>query len=423
MPTQPRQRAPWGPVPPAPRPRKGFLDVLRSITAGLVLAFAGSRANVARTILSCAGIVIGIGALITVVTVGDVGERYARAYSEAVAGRAATLQVDLMVRPGNLEAFEADLLRAGGSAVSLNTWLGGPLIRSAGTTLPEASITAVDASLSDIRRLEMVRGRWFAEQDRASLVPMLVVNEELADILGDGTDVQIGSRRWLDARVVGVVESNAFSSYPQAYLLRAPASAELLSSSEEDMQSYSVLLPPDDADPEAFLARLESAAWRWDLPASSVREAVSVWRSDDAAEVQEILDYLSLGLLGVASITLLTGLLGVLNVGLVTVRERRRELATYRALGASSLTLFVAVVTEAVVVSVVAGAIALALCLAGAWGVDLLASPYLPSDVSVSVPPEAALVGLSGAAFVGLLAGVIPAWRALRASVVAGLRE
>lgn len=397
--------------------------MLRSITAGLVLAFAGSRANVARTILSCAGIVIGIGALITVVTVGDVGERYARAYSEAVAGRAATLQVDLMVRPGNLEAFEADLLRAGGSAVSLDTWLGGPLIRSAGTTLPEASITAVDASLSDIRRLEMVRGRWFAEQDRASLVPMLVVNEELADILGDGTDVQIGSRRWLDARVVGVVESNAFSSYPQAYLLRAPASAELLSSSEEDMQSYSVLLPPDDADPEAFLARLESAAWRWDLPASSVREAVSVWRSDDAAEVQEILDYLSLGLLGVASITLLTGLLGVLNVGLVTVRERRRELATYRALGASSLTLFVAVVTEAVVVSVVAGAIALALCLAGAWGVDLLASPYLPSDVSVSVPPEAALVGLSGAAFVGLLAGVIPAWRALRASVVAGLRE
>lgn len=397
--------------------------MLRSITAGLVLAFAGSRANVARTILSCAGIVIGIGALITVVTVGDVGERYARAYSEAVAGRAATLQVDLMVRPGNLEAFEADLLRAGGSAVSLNTWLGGPLIRSAGTTLPEASITAVDASLSDIRRLEMVRGRWFAEQDRASLVPMLVVNEELADILGDGTDVQIGSRRWLDARVVGVVESNAFSSYPQAYLLRAPASAELLSSSEEDMQSYSVLLPPDDADPEAFLARLESAAWRWDLSASSVREAVSVWRSDDAAEVQEILDYLSLGLLGVASITLLTGLLGVLNVGLVTVRERRRELATYRALGASSLTLFVAVVTEAVVVSVVAGAIALTLCLAGAWGVDLLASPYLPSDVSVSVPPEAALVGLSGAAFVGLLAGVIPAWRALRASVVAGLRE
>ncbi|GAA3980501.1 FtsX-like permease family protein [Thermobifida alba] len=397
--------------------------MLRSITAGLVLAFAGSRANVARTILSCAGIVIGIGALITVVTVGDVGERYARAYSEAVAGRAATLQVDLMVRPGNLEAFEADLLRAGGSAVSLDTWLGGPLIRSAGTTVPEASITAVDASLSDIRRLEMVRGRWFAEQDRASLVPMLVVNEELADILGDGTDVQIGSRRWLDARVVGVVESNAFSSYPQAYLLRAPASAELLSSSEEDMQSYSVLLPPDDADPEAFLARLESAAWRWDLPASSVREAVSVWRSDDAAEVQEILDYLSLGLLGVASITLLTGLLGVLNVGLVTVRERRRELATYRALGASSLTLFVAVVTEAVVVSVVAGAIALALCLAGAWGVDLLASPYLPSDVSVSVPPEAALVGLSGAAFVGLLAGVIPAWRALRASVVAGLRE
>ncbi|MEY9213682.1 ABC transporter permease [Thermobifida halotolerans] len=400
--------------------------MLRSVTAGLVLAFAGSRANVARTILSCAGIIIGIGALITVVTVGDVGERYARSYSEAVAGRAATFQVDLTVQPENPEAFETDLRRAGGSAVSLDTWISGPLLRSAGTTIPDVSVNAVDASLSDIRRLEMVRGRWFAEEDQESLVPMLVANEALAELLGDGTDVQIGSRRWLDARVVGVVESSAFDSHPQAYLLRAPASAELLpAASSEDffLLTYSVLVPPDDADPEAFLRRLEPVSWRWGLPTENLYEAVSVWRSDDAEAVQEVLDYLSLGLLGVASITLLTGLLGILNVGLVTVRERRRELATYRALGASSLTLFVAVVTEAVVVSVVAGAIALTLCLAGAWGADILVSPYLPSDVSIFVPPEAALVGLSGAAFVGLLAGVIPAWRALRASVVAGLRE
>jgi len=409
------------------RLRKVFPDVLRSITAGLVLAFAGSRANVARTILSCAGIVVGIGALITVVTAGDLGERYAKAYSESVAGRAATFQVDLMAELEDLEAFEADLQRAGGTVVSLSTWISGPVVRSGGTPVPDVAFAAVDASLSDIRRLEIVQGRWFTEEDQESLVPVLVVNEELAGLLGDVTDVEIGTRRWLSARVVGVVETSAFESYPQLYLLRSPASEELmssLSSSEEPlMLSYSVLVPPTDADPDSFLYRLASASWRWGAPTENIDEFVSVWRSDDSEAVDEMLGYLSMGLLGVASITLLTGLLGVLNVGLVTVRERRRELATYRALGASSLTLFVAVVTEAVVVSVVAGAIALTLCLAGAWVVDVLASPYLPSDVSVFVPPEAALVGLASAAFVGLLAGIIPAWRALRASVVAGLRE
>ncbi|TDQ54701.1 putative ABC transport system permease protein [Actinorugispora endophytica] len=397
------------------------------MTAGLVLAFAGSRANITRTLLSCAGIVVGVGSLIAVVTAGHVGERYAVAYSEINFGRAATFQVDLGGVPSDLEAFESDLRRAGARSVSMTTWVNGLFLRSGTETVPEPGITLVDAELGEIRTLEMTRGRWFTEGDQRSLAPVLVVNESLAEVLEGDARLQIGADRWVDARVVGVLaDSGMDPGWHSAYLLRSPAGEAILPEPEPGtMSSYSVLVDPADADPDAYLERLGSASWRWGLPETDPEwgPPVSAWRADQADDFTQIIDYLSLGLLGIAAITLTTGLLGVLNVGLVTVRERRRELATYRALGASSFTLFVAVVTEAVVVSVVAGAIALALCYLLAGVGDVFAAPHLPSDVSILVPPEAVLVGLGSAAFVGLLAGVIPAWRALRASVVAGLRE
>ncbi len=213
-----------------------------------------------------------------------------------------------------------------------------------------------------------------------------------------------------------------------AYLLNSPASEEMAfpegASGAAGMMGglrYAVRVPPEGADPEGYKERLAGASWRWAPDADA--NTIEVYRMDDAETIGEVLDYLSLGLLGIAAITLTTGLLGVLNVGLVTVRERRRELAVYRAMGADRLSMFVVVVAEAVVVAMVAGVVALALCYGAAGVAHSLLADGLPDGVVVTVPLSGVLVGLGSAAGVGLLAGIIPAWRALRISVVAGLRE
>ncbi|RKS05410.1 putative ABC transport system permease protein [Nocardiopsis sp. Huas11] len=405
--------------------------MLRSLTAGIVLAFAGTRANVARTILSCAGIVVGVGALVLVVTAGDFGQRFAVAYGEANVGLPATLHVSVWSPIEDREAFEEDLRRAGGQDISINQWPSEtPVIRSGDNVLPDVEFLGVDVAMGDIRRMNMAQGRWFTDADTESLAPVLVVNEDLADALGDITEVQIGTGQWLDARVVGVVESTALDfSWQSAYLLRSPATEDMLFSSTgtDTETTYQVRIDPDDPaaqDPTgmAFTERMASASWRW---STDEQASVDAWRMDETELLQSGVRYLSWGLAGIAVITLTTGLLGVLNVGLVTVRERRRELATYRALGADRLTLFVAVVMEAVVVSLVAGVIAVL----GCWALVLLAGRIaeglvtLPAGVTLSMPASAVLVGLGSAACVGMLAGIIPAMRALRASVVAGLRE
>ncbi|WDZ89880.1 ABC transporter permease [Nocardiopsis sp. HUAS JQ3] len=418
--------------------------MLRSLTAGIVLAFAGSRANVARTILSCAGIVVGVGALILVVSASDFGQRFATAYSEANAGRPATMEVTVQGRVTDRAAFEQDLVRAGGRDISIyHRPSHAPSIRSGGSPLPDVEFLGVDPTLGDIRRMNLAEGRWFTEADTESLAPVMVVNEELAGALGDLTRVQVGTDRWTDVRVIGVLEGSALDmGWYSAYLLRAPASEELLfgasTGAQEqegsadpflmgDMTTYQVRIDPDDPaaqDPwgEVFSERLASVSWRWGV---EEQDAVMAYRTDYAEEIGEVITYMSWGLTGIAAVTLTTGLLGVLNVGLVTVRERRRELATYRALGASRFTLFVAVVMESVVVSLVAGLIALAACwaLLAAVGAVLGGLVSLPADVPLVIPASGVLVGLGSAALVGMLAGIIPAMRALRASVVAGLRE
>ncbi|ADH69190.1 MULTISPECIES: ABC transporter permease [Nocardiopsis] len=418
--------------------------MLRSLTAGIVLAFAGSRANVARTILSCAGIVVGVGALILVVSASDFGQRFATAYSEANAGRPATLEVTVHGRVTDRAAFEQDLVRAGGQDISIyHRPSQVPSIRSGGSVLPDVEFLGVDPTLGDIRRMNLAEGRWFTEADTESLAPVMVVNEELANALGDLTRVQVGTDQWTDVRVIGVLEGSALDmGWYSAYLLRAPASEELLfgtstgaQEQEEsadpflmgDMTTYQVRIDPSDPaarDPwgEVFSERLASVSWRWGV---EDQEAVMAYRTDYAEEIGQVITYMSWGLTGIAAVTLTTGLLGVLNVGLVTVRERRRELATYRALGASRFTLFVAVVMESVVVSLVAGLIALAACwaLLAAVGAVLGGVVSLPADVPLVIPASGVLVGLGSAALVGMLAGIIPAMRALRASVVAGLRE
>ncbi|MBB6173236.1 putative ABC transport system permease protein [Nocardiopsis mwathae] len=405
--------------------------MLRSLIAGLVLAFAGSRANVSRTILSCAGIVVGVASLITVVTAGDVGERFAESYTESNFGVAETFQVDIMgERVTDLDALETDLKRAGATTVSMLHRPEGELrMRAGGRLIDDADTFVVDADLGDIRRINMVAGRWFTEADDTSLAPVVVVNENLASEIGDTAELQIGTGEWVDARVVGIIEATAMDGgWNTAYVLRSAASDPVLfpggppdgDTGDFTMLGYTVRTEPGTVTDTEYVERLASASWRWGVER---KDSIQVMRSDSAEVMDRMLGYMSLGLFGIAAITLATGMLGVLNVGLVTVRERRRELATYRALGANRFTLFITVVAESVVVSIVAGAVALALCYAGAAAADVYARDLLPSDVTLYVPFQGVLVGLGSAAGVGLLAGIIPAWRALGASVVAGLRE
>jgi ABC-type antimicrobial peptide transport system, permease component len=125
--------------------------------------------------------------------------------------------------------------------------------------------------------------------------------------------------------------------------------------------------------------------------------------------------------------TLLAGIIGVSNIMLVTVRERTREIGVRRALGAKPLTILNQVVSESLLLTSLAGV--LGLC----FGVGLLAAvntglESMPDTGNTFfsnpiIPFYVAVVSFGVLLVSGLIAGVLPAWRALQIKAIDAIRE
>lgn len=123
--------------------------------------------------------------------------------------------------------------------------------------------------------------------------------------------------------------------------------------------------------------------------------------------------------LGFACVGLVLALVGTTTV--MAVQDRTRELAVLQTLGFSGPRIFGLVLTESLVVSLLGGALGVAAATAAlAWGglavgTEGVSIAFLPS-------PRLATTGLAVSLGVGLLAGIVPAWQAARAEIVAALR-
>jgi len=120
----------------------------------------------------------------------------------------------------------------------------------------------------------------------------------------------------------------------------------------------------------------------------------------------------------IAGISLLVGGIGVMNIMLVTVTERTREIGLRKAIGAKRRDILIQFLVEAVTLSLLGGAIGIAIGVGGAAAVSSLSKQFQPS-----VSPITVLLATGVSALVGLTAGVYPALRAARMNPIEALRH
>ena len=120
----------------------------------------------------------------------------------------------------------------------------------------------------------------------------------------------------------------------------------------------------------------------------------------------------------IAGISLLVGGIGVMNIMLVTVTERTREIGLRKAVGAKRRDILIQFLVEAVTLSLLGGAIGIAIGVGGAAAVSSLSKQFQPS-----VSPITVLLATGVSALVGLTAGVYPALRAARMNPIEALRH
>ena len=114
--------------------------------------------------------------------------------------------------------------------------------------------------------------------------------------------------------------------------------------------------------------------------------------------------------LGLGAVALLVGAVGVANIMVISVLERRSEIGLRRALGATKGHVRAQFMAEAVLLSLLGGAVGV---IAGAISTAVYAST---KGWQVDVPPEAWAGGFGAAIFIGVVAGLMPALRAARMS-------
>ena len=124
--------------------------------------------------------------------------------------------------------------------------------------------------------------------------------------------------------------------------------------------------------------------------------------------------------------TLMSGIIGVSNIMLVTVKERTREIGVRRALGAKPRNIISQVLSESLLLTTLAGLVGLCIGV-GVMAIVAMITSNMPSDNAMFQDPNLGFGAAVAATVIviisGLLAGVLPAWRAIQIKAIDAIRE
>jgi putative ABC transport system permease protein len=400
----------------------------------LRVALKGLLANRMRSLLTMLGILIGTAAVILLVAVGTGISNLVQHQIETLGSNAVYVWPEQNQGgndKGGTSSRQAKLTKADLRALSdksrapdiLNV---SPVLQvratavSDGTTYALQTFVGAQPIFTQIRNNVIESGRSFDEQDAADHAKVAVMGQTVIRKLWHkgynpvGRDVQFNGNRF---RIIGTMTkmgSNGFQD--QDDVVVAPIGAV------EDTMVGKV-------DSYHFLAVQAVSRLRTDAAQAEVTQVLRQTHKLKEAEAPDFLIFnqaqlltagkaaallFSLLLGAVAAISLFVGGIGVMNIMLVTVTERTREIGIRKALGAQRADILSQFLTEAVLLSLLGGAMGVA------FGIGIAHLQLGPLHLVVSLGSIALSFGVS--ALVGIFFGFYPANRAARLTPIEALR-
>jgi putative ABC transport system permease protein len=398
-----------------------FFEILR-------VAMDAIRANKMRSILTMLGIVIGVGAVITMVALGEGAQR---AVEEQIASLGTNV---LTIRPGQgmfrgvrggdarLTVEDAVAVKRGAPAViAMAPEMRGTLQVQFGRSNANIRIMGTTPNYAEVNNYEIDLGRFFNEAENEGRRRVAVLGGGALTSLGTTAAEIVGrtiSIRNITFEVVGALKAKGgggwFNEDEQIYVPLETAQFRLLGT--DRLGSIKVVVASRAAMTPAMVQIEETLRREHRLP---LGKANDFWISDSAQFLetqQETTQTFTALLASIAAVSLLVGGIGIMNIMLVSVTERTREIGVRKALGATRRAVLLQFLLEATTLCLVGGVLGI--------GFGFAASSALANmaNWNTAIAPEAVGLAVLFAGVVGVFFGLWPARRAASLDPIVALR-
>ncbi len=396
------------------------------------VAFKSILKNKMRALLTMLGVVIGVGAVIVMVAVGEGARSHIRTQIDnlgtnmIVITPGSSSQSGVSQGAGSLNRLtveDAEALKRESfllSAVSPSIVAPTQIVGGQGNWRSAVFGVATDYQL--IRDWPVGSGRFFDETEVRSMRKVAVIGKTVADALFPGDDA-VGQQirlRNVPFEVIGVLteKGQTAEGSDQDDVALAPYTTV---KNRLSGRSFIAQILASTATPDAVAAAQEEIG-----AILRERHGLADWENDDftvrnqtdlAATAEETTEVMTLLLAAIASISLLVGGIGIMNIMLVSVSERTREIGLRLALGARRSDVLRQFLVESTVLSVLGGLIGVGLGFAGAAILGRIAG------WETLISPQTVLVSLGFAASVGIFFGFWPSRRAASLDPIEALRH
>jgi putative ABC transport system permease protein len=395
----------------------------------LAVALNALRVNKLRSILTMLGIVIGVGAVITMVALGRGAQNSVRERISALGTTLLTVNPGQVQRGGvasgtdraRLTMDDADALTRNGRYIAaVEPEMSRSLQVQYQNANTNTTILGTTPNYLEVRKYTIASGAMFKSADDDGRRRVAVLGQSVLSDLGVGNDI-VGQEVRINSipfRVVGTLATKGTGGFgdPDDQVLIPISTARFRVFTTKNLRNIGVLAPSESLITRTMvdIDRILRRAHR--IPAGGQADFRIQNQSDFLNTFAATTQAFTLLLAGIATVSLVVGGIGIMNIMLVSVTERTREIGIRKALGATRRNILLQFLIESVMLSVLGGLIGVSM---GA-GSAVLFRHTLHWNTAVSGSSVLLAFGFSG--LVGVVFGVWPARRAAALDPIVSLR-
>jgi putative ABC transport system permease protein len=405
-------------------------------TGFLATVWLGISTHKLRSFLTMLGIVIGVGAVIILMSIG-------KGATAEILANIQSMGSDLItVRPGasfgfggirttggsatlTMEDAEAIAEQVGYISAVAPSYLSSLQLVVGGENT-NAQVTGTTPEYMPVNNLEMASGAFFSEYDYQRGAKVAVIGANVKETLFGNSD-PIGQQMRMGGnivRVVGVLESKEviMGGPDDSIFIPLTAMQQMVAQPRtaqgERVVSTISLTVSDEEQTDYVVSEITSLLRTRHRLAASADDDFSIMSIQEIADtISQATGTMTLLLGAIAAISLLVGGIGVMNIMLVSVLERTREIGIRKALGAREHDIWIQFLIEAAFLTLVGGIIGVII----GWLVSYFIGNL--GLVPTVVTADIVILAVSVSVGIGLFFGFYPAWNASRLNPIEALRS